>query len=121
LTPVAASCCGSRPRREAGSARRTALRGLFEPLAGQLRELAWSPQGCRRHPHFSRFDHLHLSRDRASPECRRLLERCEAGEVAGVTSVVAVVDVAHRLMMIEAVATGLVSGKNVLREPADLA
>ena len=52
----------------------------------------------------------------ASPECRGLLERCEAGEVAGVTSVVVLAEVAHRLMMIEAVAAGLVSGKDVVKK-----
>jgi predicted nucleic acid-binding protein len=52
----------------------------------------------------------------ASPECRRLLERCEGGDVAGVTSVVVLAEVAHRLMMIEAVAGGLVSGKDVVKK-----
>jgi predicted nucleic acid-binding protein len=52
----------------------------------------------------------------ASPQCRGLLERCEAGEVAGVTSVVVLAEVAHRLMMIEAVAAGLVTGKDVVKK-----
>lgn len=52
----------------------------------------------------------------ASPECRRLLERCESGEVTGVTSVVVLAEVAHRLMMIEAVAGALVSGKDVVKK-----
>jgi predicted nucleic acid-binding protein len=52
----------------------------------------------------------------ASAQCRRLLERCEAGEVAGVTSVAVLAEVAHRLMMIEAVAAGLVSGKDVVKK-----
>jgi predicted nucleic acid-binding protein len=51
-----------------------------------------------------------------SLQCRALLERCEAGDVAGVTSVVVMAEVAHRLMMIEAVAAGLVSGKDVVRK-----
>ncbi len=51
-----------------------------------------------------------------SPQCRGLLERCEAGEVVGVTSVVVLAEVAHRLMMIEAVADGLVSGKDVVKK-----
>ena len=51
-----------------------------------------------------------------SPQCRALLERCEAGDVAGVTSVVVLAEVAHRLMMIEAVAAGLVSGKDVVKK-----
>ena len=51
-----------------------------------------------------------------SPQCRALLERCEAGDVAGVTSVVVLAEVAHRLMMIEAVAAGLVSGKDVMKK-----
>jgi predicted nucleic acid-binding protein len=52
----------------------------------------------------------------ASPECRVLLERCESGDVSGITSVVVLAEVAHRLMMIEAVATGLVSGKDVVKK-----
>ena len=52
----------------------------------------------------------------ASPQCRALLERCEVGEVAGVTSVVVLAEVAHRLMIIEAVAIGLVSGKDVVKK-----
>jgi predicted nucleic acid-binding protein len=52
----------------------------------------------------------------ASPQCRVLLERCESGEVAGVTSTVVLAEVAHRLMTIEAVASGLVSGKDVVKK-----
>ena len=52
----------------------------------------------------------------ASPQCRALLGRCEVGEVAGVTSVVVLAEVAHRLMMIEAVAIGLVPGKDVVKK-----
>jgi predicted nucleic acid-binding protein len=49
-------------------------------------------------------------------ECRRLLESCEQGRIAGFTSVTAISEVAHRLMMIEAVAKGLVSPGNVARK-----
>jgi predicted nucleic acid-binding protein len=52
----------------------------------------------------------------ASPQCRALLERCEAGDVTGVTSVIVLAEVAHRLMIIEAVAAGLVSGKDVVKK-----
>jgi predicted nucleic acid-binding protein len=52
----------------------------------------------------------------ASPQCRVLLERCESGEVAGVTTTVVLAEVAHRLMTIEAVASGLVSGKDVVKK-----
>ena len=51
-----------------------------------------------------------------SPQCRALLERCESGDVAGVTSVVVLAEVAHRLMLIEAVAGGFVSGKDVVKK-----
>ena len=51
----------------------------------------------------------------ASSECRGLLERCEAGEVRGVTSVVVLAEVAHRLMTIEAVAAGVITGKDVVK------
>lgn len=52
----------------------------------------------------------------ASPQCRTLLERCEAGEITGLTSVLVVAEVAHRLMIIEAVAARLVSGKNIVKK-----
>lgn len=52
----------------------------------------------------------------ASPECRTLLERCESGDLSGVTSVVVLAEVAHRLMTVEAVAAGLVSGKDVVKK-----
>lgn len=52
----------------------------------------------------------------ASVQCRALLERCESGDVAGVTSLVVLAEVAHRLMTIEAVAAGLVSGKDIVKK-----
>ena len=51
-----------------------------------------------------------------SLECRRLLERCEQGDLGGVTCTAAVAEVTHRLMMIEAVARGLVEAANVARK-----
>lgn len=51
-----------------------------------------------------------------SAQCRDLLERCEAGDLRGVTSVVVLAEVAHRLMIVEAVAAGLVSGKDVVKK-----
>jgi predicted nucleic acid-binding protein len=41
-----------------------------------------------------------------SAQCRRLLERCERGEVLGVTSVIVVLEVTHRLMLAEAARSG---------------
>jgi predicted nucleic acid-binding protein len=52
----------------------------------------------------------------SSLKCRRFLEGCESGRFAGFTSVTAVAEVAHRLMMIEAVTKGLVSPGNVVRK-----
>jgi predicted nucleic acid-binding protein len=52
----------------------------------------------------------------ASRDCRLLLERCEGGDVKGMTSVIVVAEVAHRLMMIEALARGLVTGTNIARK-----
>jgi predicted nucleic acid-binding protein len=51
-----------------------------------------------------------------STACRDLLRRCEDGLVTGVTSVLVLAEVAHRLMMLEAVARGLVSPGNVARK-----
>lgn len=42
----------------------------------------------------------------ASPACRTLLERCEAGDVRGLTSTAVLAEVAHRLMMSEALGGG---------------
>ena len=53
---------------------------------------------------------------RTSAQCRDLLERCEAGDLRGVTSVVVLAEVAHRLMIIEAVASGAVSGRDVVKK-----
>jgi predicted nucleic acid-binding protein len=52
----------------------------------------------------------------ASPQCRALLRRVESGEVGGVTSTHVLAEVAHRLMMIEAVTTGIVTGKDVVKK-----
>jgi predicted nucleic acid-binding protein len=55
----------------------------------------------------------------SSLTCRRFLESCESGRFAGLTSVTAVAEVAHRLMMVEAVTKGLVSPGNVVRKLRD--
>ena len=52
----------------------------------------------------------------ASPACRRFLERCEKGDIKGVTSAAALAEVSHRLMMMEAVSLGLVSAGNVAKK-----
>ncbi|MBI3962637.1 MAG: PIN domain-containing protein [Deinococcus sp.] len=52
----------------------------------------------------------------ASADCRSFLERCERGNVRGVTSVIVLAEVAHRLMMIEALARGLVPPGNLARK-----
>jgi len=51
-----------------------------------------------------------------SEECTRFLERCERGEVLGITGVHLLLEVLHRLMMIEAVMEGWVSPGNVARK-----
>jgi predicted nucleic acid-binding protein len=59
----------------------------------------------------------------ASSACRRLLERCERAEVKGLTSVLVLAEVAHRLMTIEASAARRVPAGNVakkLREKPDV-
>ena len=52
----------------------------------------------------------------ASRECRDLLGRCERGEIEAYTGVHVLLEVAHRLMMIEAVDKGLVTPGNVPRK-----
>jgi predicted nucleic acid-binding protein len=51
-----------------------------------------------------------------SLQCRRLLRRCEQRDVVGVTSVVAFNEASHRLLILEAVQSGVVSSGNVLRK-----
>jgi len=51
----------------------------------------------------------------ASEECTQFLERCERGELLGITAVHTLLEVLHRLMMIEAVAEGLVEPGGVAR------
>jgi predicted nucleic acid-binding protein len=51
-----------------------------------------------------------------SADCRAFLERCETRDVEGVTSVVVLAEVAHRLMMIEALERGLVTPGQVSRK-----
>jgi predicted nucleic acid-binding protein len=46
---------------------------------------------------------------RLSAECRAFFTRCEAGHIAAFTGVHIVLDVAHRLMMLEALHKGLIS------------
>lgn len=50
-----------------------------------------------------------------SPECRALLDRCERSEVRGVTSALALAEVAHRLLRGELLAEGSVSSGEVDR------
>jgi predicted nucleic acid-binding protein len=52
----------------------------------------------------------------ASVECRRFLERCERGELKGLTSTLVLAEVAHRLMTLEAVSRGLMTSGNVARK-----
>lgn len=52
----------------------------------------------------------------ASLDCRALLERCEAGDVKGATSVVVLAEVAHRLMLLEALSGGLVAPPNAVKK-----
>lgn len=52
----------------------------------------------------------------ASEECTRFLARCEAGELVGLTSVSVLLEVLHRLMMLEAVRSGAIRPPNVLQK-----
>ena len=52
----------------------------------------------------------------ASEECTRFLNRCEARELAGITSVSVLLEVLHRLMMVEAVRNRAVRPPKVLEK-----
>lgn len=57
-----------------------------------------------------------------SEECSAFLERCEKGEVTSLTTAGVLLEVTHRLMMLEAVAKGLITPgdtvKKLRRNPA---
>lgn len=51
-----------------------------------------------------------------SSECSNFLGRCEQGDLEGVTSVNVILEVLHRLMMVEAVKKRLVTPPNIARK-----
>jgi predicted nucleic acid-binding protein len=51
-----------------------------------------------------------------SNECSEFLARCETREINGVTSVNVILEVLHRLMMVEAVNKNLVQPPNILKK-----
>lgn len=55
----------------------------------------------------------------ASRDCRELLERCERGEIHGLTSTVVLAEVLHRLMLMEAVWRGFVTPGNLVQKLRD--
>jgi len=52
----------------------------------------------------------------ASEECTRFLSRCEAAELTGITSLPILLEVLHRLMMVEAVGSRAVRPPKVLEK-----
>lgn len=55
----------------------------------------------------------------ASVSCRALLDRCATGAVHGLTSLTVLLEVAHRLMIIEAQQKGLIRGRNPAQKLAE--
>jgi len=53
-----------------------------------------------------------------SDECSNFLSRCEQGELAAMTGVNVILEVLHRLMMVEAVRKGLVQPPNIVKKLA---
>jgi len=51
-----------------------------------------------------------------SPDCSQFLSRCESGLLTGITTVHLLLEVLHRLMMLEAVGKGLVEAGNIARK-----
>jgi len=51
-----------------------------------------------------------------SDECSRFLKRCENGSITGVTATNVILEVLHRLMMVEAVKKGMVTPPNILKK-----
>ena len=59
----------------------------------------------------------------SSLECKRFLSRCERGDLKAISAVIVLAEVAHRMMMLEAVNGGWIRGSNParkLRERPDL-
>lgn len=54
-----------------------------------------------------------------SVDCTRLLERCAAADLVGVTPAHTVLEAAHRLMLLEAVTKGIVTRGDVARKLAE--
>lgn len=52
----------------------------------------------------------------ASNECSEFLKRCEQGEISGISSVSALLETLHRLMMIEAVGKKLVAPPDIVKK-----
>ncbi|MCL4537102.1 MAG: type II toxin-antitoxin system VapC family toxin [Nitrospirae bacterium] len=52
----------------------------------------------------------------ASNECSEFLSRCEQGDIHGLTSVNVILEVLHRLMMIEAVRKKLAAPPNIVKK-----
>lgn len=52
----------------------------------------------------------------ASNECSEFLSRCEQGDIYGLTSVNVVLEILHRLMMIEAVRKKLAAPPNIVKK-----
>ena len=52
----------------------------------------------------------------ASEECSEFLNRCESREITGVTSIKVILEVLHRLMMVEAVNKNLIQSPNILKK-----
>lgn len=71
------------------------------------------PSGGRVFLDASIFVHHFTER---SAQCRRLLGRCERREVFGVTSVVAFNEASHKLLIAEAIRSGVVASGGALRK-----
>ena len=66
------------------------------------RDLATLPSGSRVFIDANIFIY-HFTRSPLTPACTAFLQRVEIGDIEGITSVVALAEVAHRLMILEAI------------------
>lgn len=51
-----------------------------------------------------------------SKDCTDFLSRCEQGDLVGITSVIVILEVLHRLMMIEAVIKNIIKPPNIAKK-----
>jgi predicted nucleic acid-binding protein len=80
-----------------------------------VRDLAALPSGARVFIDANIFIY-HFTRSPLTAACTAFLQRVEIGDVEGITSVITLAEMAHRLMILEAIQTHRLSANTVVRK-----